>query len=289
MAIAFSTYLIRPLVLGGAGQIRAAATVSGDTLERIVVKLGLAQSASWDADDSVLVEVPTGDTPGDGGMHATAFHDPGLAHSGIVATFFAKLTTGGWVLGPVVTGIDLEPHYTAAFPWLKTLVISLLKQAYDDAPPKLGDGRELAIRTAFPRDSHSLPALSVQVTAVPTGLQTLGDMDEEGVQVGAPARKMRGYNVNIDLISWTGNPEEREDIAPWLGNACSVLADTLPFFGAHEPTFSVNESEDFDTLKVPAFLVTGSLNFTAWSELSYPVPTSYGHLELIQEVPYGQQ
>lgn len=284
MSINFGTYLVRPLLPGGTGQIQTAVLVSGDVLKRVVVKLGPAAAASWDDPSMATVDVPLGDTPGDGSMLYASF-TKALATNAVVASWFAELATGGWVAGPVVSGIDLTSKYEAVFPWLKPTIIDLLKQAAVDNAPVLQDGRTLAIRSAFPRDSHSLPALSVQVTAVPTGVRLVGDSDTGESQVGKILRKARGYNLNVDLISWTDNPEERDVIAPWLGSALTALVDTLPFFGAHEPTFSVNESEDFETLKVPAFLVTGSLNFTAFSDLSYPVPTSYGHLQLIQEAP----
>lgn len=284
MSITFDTYLVRPLLLGGTGQVQTAVSVSGDTLKRIVVKLGAAPAPAWDDPTMATVEVPLGLTPGDGSMLYATF-TKALATNAVVASWFAELETGGWVAGPVVTGIDLTCKYTAAFPWLKPSVIDLLRQAAVDSAPELQDGRSLSIRSAFPRDSHSLPCLSVQITAVPTGVQLVGDSDEGESQAGKIARKVRGYNITVDIISWTDNPEERDVIAPWLGGALSALVDTLPYFGAHEPTFSINESEDFDSLKVPVFLVTGSVNFTAFSDLTYPVPTSYGHLTLIQEVP----
>ena len=284
MALSFDTYLVRPLLPGGTGQIQTAIKVSGDVLERVIVKLGATAAAHWNDAAFATVEIPLGITPGDGSMRYASFTQA-LATDAVVAKWFAKLTTGGWVAGPAVANIDLTSKYSAAFPWLKTTIIDLLRQLALEAPPSLQDGRSLAVRGAFPRDSFGLPAMSVQLTAVPTGIQSIGDADEIPNLAGQTARKARGYNVNVDIISWTDQPEEREIIAPWLGSALTVLADTLPYFGAHEPTFSVNESEDFETLKVPAFLVTGSLNFTAFSDLSYPVPTSYGHLHLVQEVP----
>ena len=284
VAVSFDTYLVRPLLPGGAGQIQTAIRVSGDTLERVVVKIGLAAAAGWEDATMQTVEIPLGDTPGDGEICYAAFLKA-PASEGVVASWFAKLTSGGWIAGPVVTEIDLTSRYAAAFPWMKDTIIDLLKQAAADAPPSLQDGRTLAIRTAFPRDSHAMPCLSVQMTAVPTGFTMIGDSSESGTLTGTAARKVRAYNVNVDIISWTDTPEEREIIAPWLGNACMAAVDTLPFFGAHEPTFSVNESEDFETLQLPAFLVTGSINFTALSNLTFPVPTCFGHLQIVQEAP----
>lgn len=284
MSITFGTYLVRPLLPGGTGQIQTSASVSGDTLKRVVVKIGATAASSWDDPAMATVDVPLGDAPGDGSMLYATF-TKALASTAAVASWFAELETEGWVSGPVVSGIDLTCKYTAAFPWLKSTIIDLLKQASVDNAPALQDDRQLAIRSAFPRDSHAVPCLSVQVTAVPTGVQLVGDSDMEEPQAGQIARKARGYNITADIISWTDNPEERDVIAPWLGGALMALVDTLPFFGAHEPTVSVNESEDFESLKVPAFLVTGSLNFTAFSDLSFPVPTSYGHLTLKQEAP----
>jgi hypothetical protein len=282
--VTFDTYLVRPLLPGGTGQLQTAVTVTGDVLERVVVKIGLAPAASHDDPLLATVEIPLGDAPGNGDLCYAAFMKA-VASDVAVATWFAKLTTGGWVTGPVVDSIDLTPKYTAYFPWLKPKVIDLIQQINDEKPPAFRQGRELTIRGAFPRDGFGLPAMSVQFTAVPTGVQLIGDTDSSGTIVGEVKHWARGFNVTVDLVSWSDQPEERDVIAEWLGGALMVLVETLPFFGASEPTFSINESEDFESLKTPAFLVTGSLNFSVWSDLTSPVLNSYGHLQLVQEAP----
>lgn len=275
----FDTYLIRPLLQGGTGQVQTA--VRGQGIERVVVKIGASAASAWDDATMKTIEIPLGDTPGDGSMCYAAFSQA-LASEQAVASWFVKLSTG-WQAGPVVQGIDLTSKYSGAFPWLKGTIIDLLKQGVIDNPLHLNDNRTFQVRSAFPRDSHALPVMSVQVTAVPTGVQVVGDASSSGLKVGQQVRKVRGYNVTVDMIAWTDQPEEREEIAPWLGSTCLAVIETLPFFGAHEPTFTLNESEDFETLKVPIFLVTGTINFTAFSDLSYPVPTCYGHIQLVQE------
>jgi hypothetical protein len=282
--VAFDTYLVRPLLTGGSGQIQTAMRVTGDVLERVVVKIGGAPAASVDDPLLVSVEIDLGDNPGDGSLRYATFHKA-LADADVVASWFAKLTTGGWVAGPIVDSIDLTAKYSSNFPWLKTQIIDLLQQIQEERPPAFRQNRAMTIRGAFPRDSFGLPAMSVQLTTTPSGAQLIGDTDRVGTLTGQPKHWARGFNATVDIIAWTDQPEERDVIAEWLGGALMVLVETLPFFGAAEPTFTINESEDFESLKTPAFLVTGTLNFSVWSDLTSPVPTSYGHLQLVQEAP----
>lgn len=281
MSVAFNIYTVRPLLPGGTGQIQTAFV--GNDVERMVVKLGASAAASWDDASMKTVEITLGETPGDGSLCIATFTQA-LAAENVVASWFYKLSTG-WESGPVVSGIDLRCKYSAAFPWLKGTIIDLLRQGAVDNPPELPDGRVFQIRSAFPRDSHALPVMSVQVTAMPTGIQFVGDAGDDNSQLyGKTVTQGRGYNVTVDMVAWTDQPEEREILAPWLGGVCLSLMETMPYFGAHDPTFTINESEDFETLKVPIFLVTGTINFSAFSKLSFPMPTNYGRIQLVQEV-----
>jgi hypothetical protein len=280
VAASFDTYLIRPLLTGGMGYIQAA--VSGD-VKRVVAKIGTAPAASWDDPTLSTVEIPLGDTPGDGTMRDIAFSEGPVTDSAVV-TFFAE-TTSGWQLGPIVEGIDLSSHFIANFPWFKPLLIQTLQRLEQTNPPQLQDGRRLAVRGAFPRDTKALPRCSVQISAMPSGISVIGNDEDSGNVIGSKAHKTRGYSISVDVIIWSDQPEERDILASWLADALLVVEDTIAYFGAQEPSSSVSEGEDFETLKAPIFLVTGSVNFTAWSSLSFPVPTSYGHLQLIQEAP----
>jgi hypothetical protein len=284
MGLTWSTYLIRPLLLGGTGQVTLNVEESGDTLQRCIALIGAAPATAWNDPACMAVELNLGDSPGDGSTTKTPFRGV-TSSSTAVVSFFSQEATAGWVAGPVVTGVDLSHHYDSLFPWAKQIVVDMLKQIALENPPALADGRLVAVRVAFPRDSAPLPCVSVQMSSASTNHELLGDMDSNPNIVGKTAKRSRGYNITLDLIGWATEPEQREILAPWLASALNLLVPMLEFYGFEMPSFNLQESEDFETLGFPVFLITGSLSCTIWTELSFPVASSFGHLELVQEAP----
>lgn len=285
MGATWQTYLVRPLLPGGAAEVSTAILVdAGDTLQRAVAKVGVAPATAWDDPAALLVELPLGDTPGDGSEQQVAFYGA-AASAAAVVSFFAQTAQGGWIAGPVVQPVDLTAHYDSQFPWIKKLVIGLLQQLVAENPPALPTGRVLDIKGAFPRDTKALPRLTVQLSSCTPSEQVIGDSEASPLLRGQTARRTRGYTVTLDLLAWMPEPEMRDAVGQWLGGACMVLVETLEYFGVQNPTFTLQESEDFEVLGVPTFLVTGSFTGTVWTNLSFPVPTPVGHLELVQEAP----
>jgi hypothetical protein len=93
-------------------------------------------------------------------------------------------------------------------------------------------------------------------------------------------KKVRGtnYNMNVSAVAWCSIPEDRDDIAVWLGKAMEVMVEILPEIGCKEPSASMEEAEDFETLNVPLFVANAHLNTSLWSALTTPANHEFGLL-----------
>jgi hypothetical protein len=143
----------------------------------------------------------------------------------------------------------------------------------------LGPSKRLKVSTVFPRDAGVFPVLSVQIDSVDPASESLGRLISGGPDK-AETKRVRGvnYNISISIVAWCNIPEDRDDIALWLGSAQEILVELLQEFGFLDPSANLSESEDFETLKVPLFLATGRVNTSRWSALTTAAPREYGQL-----------
>ena len=75
------------------------------------------------------------------------------------------------------------------------------------------------------------------------------------------------YSLQLSIVGWCATPEERSALGAWLGGAMEVVLDAARAIGWEDPTVSFHETEDFETLQVPAFLVSANLTVTVLSTL----------------------
>ncbi len=268
------SYLAEPLPLGGAAKLYA--TFGAGIPLRVVAVIAPAPATAFDDPSGQLYDLVK---KPNGSWSASAF---GALRGVATISWFTfewdkDAQADIWKAGPVVPNVPLDWTYTSQeFPWGKPWVVARLQEVQAQTPP-LGD-RPLTITGAFPRATAALPCLSVQVTSLSPASAVVGDLKNSGVLVGSDRSRTRQYTTTINLIAWAETPEDRDLLAPWLGQAMEVLVDAARFAGIEAPDFSIQESEDYEVAGVPLFLVTATLTFTAWSCQSAPVPTGYGRI-----------
>lgn len=192
--------------------------------------------------------------------------------AGQVVSFFAKMA-GDWEAGPVLTGVDLTTHGTADFPWVLDWLVDRLQEIAADRP--FLPSKHLQVRRTYPRDITGWPMLSVQLDSLSTSAQFVGE--SEGTE-GSNRYEGRVYLATLSIVGWTDKPEDRSRVGQWLMEALSIVMDLASRAGMSESSFSLSESEDFETLGIPAFLVNASFTCLLESHRTNPVRSGYGHL-----------
>lgn len=273
MALTWTTYACRPLPLGGAGKILCQA----DGADQVKVLIGKGPAAS--AGDPFCLSVPLV-LSRDGQWKASFF---GAVHGLADVSFFA-LVNGVWEPGPVVSAVPLDWTISVAYPWAKGWVIARLQEIAAAMPPFFDD-RTLAITGAFPRSEMSMPALVIQVQAQGQASVVVGDLlGGKSRKIGSVIKRGRQYSTSLTVEAWCISPEDRDDLARWMGGAMEVLMDACRPAGWEEPSCSLDESEIPGGASpidgVPLFQATARLNLGAWSSLAYPLPTFYGRMAI---------
>lgn len=276
MAATWLTYVLMPLAIGGAGQLQAEITpTAGAAITAVRAFVGPAVATSQDDANPLLVRADL--TLKSGIMVASVWGAP-KASEQYVTWFVAE--NGVWAAGPVTEHVNLSPTWDAAFPWAADWIVSRLNDALVNHPPFAG-GKTLRVTRAYPRDTSAWPMMNVQVDSMSPAGEFVGQLRRVTGPTVSPAstvQKGRLWQASISLIGWCGTPEDRAVLARWLGGAMELICSMGGYEGWINPSFAMSESEDFETLGVPTFLVTASLTVTLESSLQSLVTTGYGHV-----------
>ena len=262
----FLGYSVAPFPCGGAGRVRV---VLDGAVDAVVALIGLTPAAVWN--DPTLLSVGLSLEGADWrGVFFGACRSP-------ESTVSIYVQQGGlWSAGPVISPVPLCWGYLATdFPWIKRFLVDRLQETADELMP-LGAAQRLKISSVYPRDIGAFPVVSIQIDSVQPASESVGRISH----ASADGTKARGanYNLNASITAWCETPEDRDDIAVWLGSAMEVLIETLPHLGCLEPSANLEEAEDFQTLGVPVFLATARLHTSRWSVLVTPKSREYGLL-----------
>lgn len=271
MSLLWPTTLLRPLAIGGAGRLTATVLdATGAKVRRVVVKVGPVPALAWDDPSALTVELFS---KGQGRWSASFF---GATQEEVSVAWFAQ-TAQGWETGPVLPAVSLKPTFDVAFPWLKGWLVDRLKEVVAVRSPFPG-GKDLGITVAYPRSIQALPALNVQIDSIAPSAAVDGDRLSRDAYLGGVQEEGRLYALNASLVGWCLAPEERDRLTRWLIEAMEVLLDAARHTEFLEPACSFEESEDFNTLEVPLFLVTARFSASALAVLRSPIATEWGHL-----------
>jgi hypothetical protein len=271
---------LTPLAIGGAGIVE----VQLDSqVQAIVAFIGTVAATAYNDSNAELVQVslplpvfanPTHAHSPNGGSSQSSFWGAPKT-SGIILTVFTQDTDGNWDDGVAVTGFDLTPSFSWEFPWDADWVVNRIQDVADTVQPL--SGKTVRVTRAFPRDTHAWPAINVQVDALTPTATFIGDI-EKGVDNGdytTTMTKGRIYSLQLSIVGWCGTPEERSALGAWMGGALEVVLDASRAMGWEDPSVSFRESEDFETLGVPAFIVTANLTVTVVSSLQTVEKNTY--------------
>ena len=263
----FLGYSVAPFPSGGAGRVRV---VVDAPVDGAIALVGLAPAAAWN--DPTLLSLPLAIF--DGNDWRGVFFGAAPSPESTVSIFVSQ--GGVWTAGPIITSVPLCWGYLAVdFPWIKRFLVDRIQEIGDQLMP-LGASNRLKVSAVYPRDPGVFPVVSVQIDSVSPASESVGRI------IGSlpDGTKTRGtnYNMSISTVAWCDNPEDRDDIATWLGTAMEVLVAILPEIGCIEPSASLEEAEDFGTLDVPVFMATARLNTSRWSALVTPKSREYGLL-----------
>jgi len=266
---------VMPLAIGGAGlvliQVDPATPYAS---ARIFVGPRLPNSQDDNGADLLQIQIAPAENA-EVGARGCFWGAVGV--TGLCVQFYGLTLGGAWEAGPSFTDVDLTPNYAASFPWSADWVVQRLQEIAAHAPP-FPNGKDLRVTRAFPRDTHSWPAVNVQVDAMtPTGL-VIGDVlgaDSHPDALSIAYKRGRLYSLALSVTGWCGTPEERSLLGEWMGGALEVVQDAASALGWPDPSSNLRESEDFETLGVPAFLVNGNLTVTLQSCLDATLRSSY--------------
>lgn len=273
MAASWVSYLVEPLHLVGAGRIfvRMREDSVGE-IEAVRALVGPAAAAGPDDPTCQAVELSIRTS---GCMEGSGVF---LGAPEVAVVSFFHMAGGAWLAGPAIPNVPLAHDYSnVAFPWPKDWIVSEFQRLADHNNP-LGPDRRLRVTGAFPRDPSTWPAITVQVDSIATSQLSVADLLKRGIYPNDGVNRGRCYGITLSAILWAGTPEDRDQIAPWMGGALEILTDIARVLGLQEPTFTLEESEDFETLKVPLFIVTARISGSAWSTRAHRVGTTIGHL-----------
>jgi hypothetical protein len=269
----WNSYAVRPLGFGGMALFCAwvlpASSLPADAILEVLAKVGPTEAATPADLGSAAVSVPLG-------KNAEAW-EKGLSSGPCVVSWFAR-TAAGWQKGPAVAA-DLSPTWTSEFAYVKPWVIETLQQLEGETLP-LGADEHVSIRGAYPRDTFPPPCISVSFEAAPQGQKLIGDH----AKTLSPTRvqERQPWNVTISMVLWSLTPEERDLLAPWFLQSMQALSYLAPYNNLAEPSFNINESEDFSgaLMEKPLFMITCSLSGIMWSSLNLPTRNFQGHLTI---------
>lgn len=257
MAFIWTTRTIDPLPIGGAARFQA--KIDGATSVLVVVGTSTVLNPDSLPLDSVALPLQSGTR----GWAGTIWG----AHAATKVSWFAKTGSGPWTVGPV-DAITLPFNYEAEFPLPVGWIVDRISDYAIGCPPL--HSREFAISQAYPRDTAGWPMASVQVDDISTSSQVIHNL-LNGRMVGGKRQVGSAYNVTFSVVCWCATPEDRRAITPWLAGALEALRHcALVHPDLYEPSFTLSESEDFQTLGVPAFLATARFSTTVWSSLLIP-------------------
>lgn len=268
----WNSYAVRPAGFPGVAQFIAwvlpGSTASADAILELRALVGPAAVATVADPTAAPVTVPMG-------QNASTSAQKLLAGPAVVS-WFARVAAG-WVKGPEVN-VDLSSSWSAYFPYVKGWAIDTLQLLDADKPAPIFAGKKVAVRGAFPRDSHALPTLSVQFKASPSTTRLLGETSKQ--TSNARTEEGIGFVANLSITLWSELPEERDAMAPWFITTMQALSAMAPFAGIAEPSFSLSESEDFSAalMEKPLFMLMCDLNGTVWSRMDLPQRNYQGHL-----------
>lgn len=274
MALIWPTHLLDPLPIGGAGRCSAHVySDSGGVVEAVAAVLAPAPGSTPSSpplDGAVLQLNP----PLGGGLWLGTFWD---AHGCTSCSWFAKVG-GVWVPGPVdacALPFVLDSDLPLPLKW----VVSRVRDFAAGRPPFAG--KDFVISGSYPRDVSAWPMASCQVDDISlVGQVTRNLLASTGSMVGSDTSVFgSAYNVTVSITCWCATPEDRTVLTSWL--ACALEAVRLcaaSFDDFATPTFSLSESEDFETLGIPAFLAVGRITGTVWSRVSAPVSQTSGRV-----------
>ncbi len=277
VAAQWDTYFLEPLAVGGAARLTASVqdAVSGALPAAVVCFVGPVAATGAQDTNPALVSMQLSPDP-TGGWSASLFGAPRAA--GLTVSWFASFG-GVWAQGPVVTGVDLSTGSVPSVLWVLDWIVDRLQEFSADHP--LAPNRTLVVRRTYPRDTTGWPMLSVQVDQISNAGSLLAE--SEGAPsplAGASMVEGRIFQVAFSFIGWSSIPEDRSFITPWLAEAFTLLIGILGYVGLSEPTFNIEESEDFETLGVPAFISTAHLTGQIESRWTRPLRSGYGSISL---------
>ena len=272
MSLSASAITLTPLAIGGAGTVEVQLSTP---VQAIIAFIGPVAATAYNDPNPDLVRVsfplpnwtspPWGDEP-TGGMTQAAFFGAPMA-TGIVVTVFTE-TGGVWDSGVAVSGYDLQPFFSWTFPWDADWVVGRIQDVATTLQPL--PGKTVRVTRAFPRDTHAWPAINVQVDLLTPVAPMVGDMLGTTMSGNFETSQTRGklYSLQLSITGWCATPEERSALGAWMGGAMEVVLDAARAIGWADPTVSFRESEDFETLQVPAFLVSANLSVSVLSTLT---------------------
>jgi hypothetical protein len=258
MALSWRTHFISPLPIGGAARLYADPGEAMDAVRAI-----LAPVAALDAN-----LVPPEGVVADLGMVGPRW-DASVwgAHGALKCAWFAR-SGATWVAGPV-DDIALPFTLSVKFPVPLDWMVDRL-QDYALACPPIAS-KTFTVSRSYPRNVSGWPMASVQLDDV--------SQDERVVNDSLDASKGARYGLTYSITCWCATPEERRAITPWLAGAMEALRLCAKFHpDIYDPSISLSESEDFQTLEIPAFLVTGRFSTTGFSCLVVTDSTTYGRV-----------
>jgi len=271
MSLNATQVTLTPLSIGGAGIIEVQLLESVDAL---IAYVGPDAAASYNDTNADLVRVVMTPPPTGVGIAQESFWDAEAA-TGEILTVFTQ-TGGVWDQGIALTGFNLSPFFSWDFPWDADWVVNRLQDVAKKIQPL--PNKTVRITRAFPRDTHGWPAINVQVDALNPMATMVGDM-MAGLQTGSyqtDLTKGKLWTLQLSLVGWCETPEQRSALGPWMGGAMEVVLAAARALGWADPVISYKESEDFETLGVPAFLVTANLTVTVQSTLQDREINDYG-------------
>jgi hypothetical protein len=279
MSLPASAITLTPLAIGGAGIVEVLLPAM---VQAITAFVGPDAAIAYNDPNPALVQVPLplptfaappwGDEPTGGTTQAGFFGAPMTA--GLVLTVFTK-TSGVWDTGVSLSGFNLQAAFSWEFPWDADWVVARIQDVATTIQPL--PSKVVRVTRAFPRDTHAWPAINVQVDGLNPCSTFIGNM-MQGVMGGnfqTSLTKGKLWTLQLSIVAWCATPEERSALGAWLGGAMEVVLDAARAIGWADPVATYKESEDFETLEIPAFLVTANLTVTVQSSLQVAERNDY--------------